>query len=56
MIPWVKIHCHNLCVSWLFNYLTVTTFKQPIRGNEHDAAQRVRLILQKEVLHDFTLE
>ena len=33
-------------MSWLFNYLTVTTFRQPIRGNEH-AAQRIRLILQK---------
>ena len=43
-------------MSWLFNYLTVNTYRQPIRGNEHDAAQRVRLILQKEGLHDFILE
>ena len=55
MISWVKIHCHNLCMSLLFNYLTATTFRQPITGNEQ-AAQRVRLILQKEGLHDFTLE
>ena len=55
MISWVKIHCHNLCMSWLFNYLTATTSRQPIRGNKQ-AAQRGRLILQKEGLNDLIIE
>ena len=46
-----NIGIHIKGMSWLFNYLTATTFRQPIKGNEQ-AAQMGRLILQKEGLHD----